>query len=331
MALTRRVIVIGAGSIGRRHARLLSERPDVAVELCDSDPAALHRAIGELRQPPAQTHADWRAAIASRPAAVLIATPHQCHAEQAVTALDAGMAVLCEKPMADSVPAARRMVAASQRNRLVLSIGFHLHFVPGLQRMKALIATGRLGAIGHFHAHVGTYITLVNSASRFQANLEGALLMDYAHQPDLLQWWLGRRPARVSVVATKSGNLELTSNPNVVALTLLYDDAPTIGTVHLNYLQMPEQCHFLVIGDRAWANFNFVTGRLQIGDRKTNRLETETFTWQRDDAYRAEHQAFFDAIDGRREPESPATEAIAATEIIAAALESWQTGQITPI
>ena len=263
--------------------------------------------------------------------AILIATPHQLHAEQAVAALEAGIHVLCEKPMADSVPAAHRMVAASQHNRAVLSIGFHLHFVPGLQRVKSLIADGRLGSIGHIHAHVGSHITLVNSASRFQATLEGALLMDYAYQPDLLHWWLGRRPARVFAAATKSGRMELTSNPNVVAMTLLYEDAPTLGTVHLNYLQMPEQSHFLVMGDRGWASFDFSTGILQVGDRASNRIDTENFTWQRDTAYRAEHQAFFDAIDGRREPESPATEAIAATEVIEAALQSWRTGQIVSL
>jgi predicted dehydrogenase len=331
MALTRRVVVIGAGSIGRRHARLLSERPDVALEICDTDPAGMQRAISELRQPPAKTYTDWRAAIAAKPDVVLIATPHQFHAEQSVAALDAGIHVLCEKPMADSVAAARRMVEAGQRNQRVLSIGFHMHFVPGLQRVRALIAEGRLGAIGHIHAHVGTYVTLVNSASRFQANLPGALLMDYAHQPDLFQWWLGRRPARVFVAGTQSGNLELTSNPNVVAMTMLYDDAPTLGTIHLNYLQMPEQCFFSVMGDRAWAHFNFITGQLQLGDRETKQLETETFTWQRDDIYRAEHQAFFEALAGQREVESPATEAIIATEIIESGLQSWRTGQIVSL
>ena len=139
-------------------------------------------------------------ALRTRPEMVVIATPHDLHCAQTVQALEQGIHVLCEKPMSDRLEDARTMLAAGERARqrsgAVLSVGFMLHFHPLLARLKQLVEDGTLGTVLQVHYSVGSYITLVNSRSRYQAALEGALLLDYAHQPDFIHWLLGEKPRR---------------------------------------------------------------------------------------------------------------------------------------
>ena len=323
MAVKPRIVVVGLGSIGRRHARLLAHRGDVEVEWCESDAAVLAAAQADLGAP-ARIHGTFEAMIATAPAMILIATPPAAHEAQTVAALRAGAHVFCEKPMADTLAAAARMRRVAATAGRVLTFGFQLHFNPGLRRLRALATGGGLGELVHFHCRVGSYITLVNSRSRHQGRLEGALLMDYTHQPDLLYWFLREAPTGVFASGGQAGRLELSSRPNFIALSCDYA-RPLLATIHLNYVQMPERHEYEIVGDEGWALFDFNTGRLRLGRRASSSEGDEGFPAERDPMYAEEHAAFLDAVAGRRAPESPPDEAIVSMQIIEAALASWRT------
>jgi predicted dehydrogenase len=316
------------GSIGRRHARLLKERADLSVELCEPSAAMLQLAYDEVGQLP--TYRSFDEALATRPYMLVIATPHQFHAEQTVRALGQNIHVLCEKPMSDNLADARRMQAAAEQSKAVLNIGFMMHFHPGMQRMRELIQSGTLGQILQVQYKVGSYLTLVNSRSRYQATMEGALLMDYAHQPDLLYWLLGLKPAGVYAVARQAGNLEFSSNPNL--LVAIFDYAsPLLVSLDLNYAQMPQRQELEIIGDEAWASYDVQTGSFRIGRRKENVEVEEKVPVVHDQLYRDEHQSFIEATEGQHPPSSPASGAIVSMEIIDAALRSWKSGSRTTL
>jgi predicted dehydrogenase len=320
-----RIVVVGLGSIGRRHARLLAKRGDLAVEWCESSDLALQLARKEMGDP-TRVHASFDGMLETKPEMVVIATPHAAHSDQTIAALEAGIHVLCEKPMADTLANAERMGAAAEKASGVLTIGFHLHFHPGLRRLKALIQEGELGSVHHAHCHVGSYITLINSKSRYQRTLTGALLLDYAHQPDILVWLLGQSPVGVYATGGQGGALEFQSNPNFIAMDCDYA-GPLISTIHANYLQMPERHEYEIVGDRGWAVFDLAQGRLRIGRQSDSSERLEMISTERDPLYRAEHTAFLEAIAGRSEPESPSRSAMISMRIIAGALKSLSSRQ----
>jgi predicted dehydrogenase len=324
MAMKQRVVVVGTGSIGRRHARLLAERPDVQVELCDPSPEMLalaHQEVGPLA-----SYTTYNEALESAPGVMVIATPPEWHCEQTVRALERGIHVLCEKPVSGELAAARQMQQAAKAATSVLSIGFNLHFHPALLRLKELVDSGTLGTPLQVTYRLGSYITLVNSRSRYQANLRGALLLDYAHQPDMICWLLGARPRGVYMAAAQGGSLDLTSNPNFLSIVCDYD-RPLLTAIHLNYVQMPQQSDCLVTGDRGWALLDIERGMLRIGSQPSGQETSETIHSERDNMYRAEHQRFLDAVAGRCGPSSPIDEAIVSMEIIDAGMRSWDTQQ----
>ncbi|MBN2133127.1 MAG: Gfo/Idh/MocA family oxidoreductase [Sedimentisphaerales bacterium] len=319
----RRIVVVGCGSIGQRHARLLAQRPDLQVELCEPNPDCLAEAVTATGASESKSHRDFDEMLRTQPDMAVIATPHSLHAEQAIASLQAGVHVLCEKPMSDNLADADRMAEAAACGRRVLDFGFTLHFHPGLHRLKELITAGELGAVLHVHCRIGTYITLVCSRSRHQADLEGALLFDYVHQPDVFYWLLGVEPAGVYMSALYGGELPLRSNPNVVDLALDYD-VPLRGSIHFNYIQMPQRHQYEVVGDQAWAILDMETNCLRIGRRGENAETSERIEVERDRLFEAEHQAFLDAVDGKRQPESPAASAIVSMRVVDAALRSWK-------
>ncbi|MDH3711877.1 MAG: Gfo/Idh/MocA family oxidoreductase [Cyclobacteriaceae bacterium] len=324
MALKQRLVVVGTGSIGRRHARLLAKRKDITVELCDSNPQSIDEALketGMLRQ-----HQSFDLMLESKPDIVLIASPHHYHTEQTLRSLQAGAHVLCEKPMSDRLDTANEVLLTAKRYDRVLVYGFSNHFHPGVLKIKEKLESGQLGEVLYIHFHVGTYGTLMNSRSRYQANTEAALLMDYVHQPDLLYWLLGEIPKGVYAAGSLGGKLELMSNPNSMTMILDYQ-GPLTASIHLNYLQYPDRSHYELLGDQGWIFYDLNANIIYFGDRNKATVDQEEINFDRDSIYEAEHQAFFDTISEKRSAESSAEDAFQSMMVVEAAIQSWKTKQ----
>ena len=319
-----RIVVVGCGSIGRRHARVLLRRKELSVELCEKQPEHLERALQEVGDIP--THSSFQDMLNTQPEMVVIATPHALHAEQSIQSLQVGCHVLCEKPMSHSLVEAERMLHAVKQSKRIFSVGFTYHFNPVMRQLKEMIQVGEFGQILSIHFHVGTYVTLVNSVSRHQANVQGAIAMDYAHQPDLFHWFFSKRPKGIYVTGVQGGELELSSNPNVMDIVCDYEDK-FLTSIHLNFLQHPARSACEIIGDLKWLHFDLNSETIRLGDSSDGTESTEEYPFERDEMYRLEHQAFFDAAKGERKAESPSSEAIVSMEIIDAGLRSWREKQ----
>lgn len=323
MALKERVVIVGLGSIGIRHARLLSERPDVSVEYCDEVSSSLDRATSALGE--RRSHRSFDDMLTTLPDHVLIASPHNLHVAQAKAALSIGANVLCEKPVSDYEADVASLATIADTARGVLTFGFHLHFHPAIRRIRELATSGRLGALAHFSAHVGSHITLVNSASRYQAEMRGSLLLDYTHQADLAFLLLGQRPSGVYAIGLDVPGQEFASSPNVVSMICDYP-GPIGSMVHLNYLQDPDRDDCELVGTAGWAKYDWKEGLLRWGVSGLPEV-SETIRSDRDDVYRAEHQAFLDAARGIANPESPLRSAVVSLEVAHAALKSIDSGK----
>ncbi len=125
-----RVAVVGVGHLGRHHARVLAELPDVTLAgIVDSDAT---RAAEIAQATHAPVVADARDLI-GRVDAVSVAVPTEAHAEVAIPLLDAGIHVLVEKPMSRSLAEADAMLAAAARTGATLAVGHIEHFNPAVQ------------------------------------------------------------------------------------------------------------------------------------------------------------------------------------------------------
>ncbi|MEM7453160.1 MAG: Gfo/Idh/MocA family oxidoreductase [Planctomycetota bacterium] len=115
-----KIAVIGAGHLGRIHARLLAQIPEIDLVAVAEPSEAAQQLIKE--QSDVELIGDYRELIGRIDAAV-IATPTRTHYDIASNLLESGIHVLCEKPLTDSVSDAKLLVAAARRNGVVVAVG----------------------------------------------------------------------------------------------------------------------------------------------------------------------------------------------------------------
>ena len=153
-----RVGIVGLGFMGRMHYRCWSALPDAKVTaICEANPKVL-AAAGEPSKGNVEgaadhidlsglgVHSDLGELLASRSVdALSITLPTFLHADMTVKALEAGVHVLCEKPMALSVAECDRMVAAARSSGRVLQIGHCIRFWPEYVVTRQLIQGGAYG------------------------------------------------------------------------------------------------------------------------------------------------------------------------------------------
>lgn len=199
--------VIGLGWAGQQHmaayhaaegvqlVALAGMEADVLQELGDGYAVATDR-----------RHSDWRQLIAAGELDVVsIATPTTLHAPMAVAALDAGVHVLSEKPMAENGTVARTMVEAADRNDRVLDVSFNHRRRGDVQALKKIVDAGLLGDI--YYAKAGWLrregIPGLGSWFTRRAAAGGGPLMDIGvHMLDMALHLLGEPAVSTATAAT---------------------------------------------------------------------------------------------------------------------------------
>jgi predicted dehydrogenase len=189
---TLRVGVIGLGFFGARHARVYHQHAAAeVVAVCDSDPARRTDVAALVGATPYENVADLLARDDID--AVSICLPDRLHEAAAIAAADAGKAILLEKPFAHTADAARRIVAAVERNGVRLMIGHILRFDTRYVQVFHAADPAVLGAPIHLRAkRNGT-----RSTARRLGSASSILFYMGVHDVDAMQWIGRSRIARV--------------------------------------------------------------------------------------------------------------------------------------
>ncbi len=156
------VALIGYAFMGRAHSNAYRQvgpsmsprlRPRMRV-LCGRDRAKVKEAADRLGWE--ETATDWREVVGRKDIALVdVSTPGDSHAEIAIAAARAGKAVLCEKPLANTVRQAETMLAAAQKAGVVHMVCHNYRRAPAVWLARQMIEAGELGEIYHYR---GTYL-----------------------------------------------------------------------------------------------------------------------------------------------------------------------------
>jgi myo-inositol 2-dehydrogenase / D-chiro-inositol 1-dehydrogenase len=188
-----RIGLIGCGWIAETHLANLSALGEQVVSVCDPDPQRRAWAAGLTG---AEAFADWHSLLERGEAeAVLVCTPPRLHREVTVAALERGLPVYLEKPVARDLDDARVIVVAAERTGVVCAIGYQWRAITWVPQVRDLFADRSLGllAVRMFGSTAG------RAWFTDQAAGGGQVLERASHGIDLVQAIAG--PA-VSVSAT---------------------------------------------------------------------------------------------------------------------------------
>ena len=139
------IAVAGAGLIGRIHTALIQASGECALSaIIDPAPAA----VGIARDAGVPLYSALTQLFASqRPDGVILATPNRLHVAQALECIAAGVAVLVEKPVADSVDEGLRLCEAAEQAGARILVGHHRLHSPLLATARAIVESGKLGRL----------------------------------------------------------------------------------------------------------------------------------------------------------------------------------------
>ncbi|MEP7327486.1 MAG: Gfo/Idh/MocA family oxidoreductase [Gemmatimonadota bacterium] len=188
-----RFAVIGAGTIGQLRAQSIKANPGTELlGVADPTVAQAERAVAGSG---AKALSDWRAAL-SLPGvqAVMVSSPIQFHEEAVLAALHAGLHVLCEKPMSNTVESCRRMLDAARASGRTLATGFNHRYYPAMKFLKQAIDDGQIGAVDHvriFGGHDGLHNFRADWQYKAPVSGGGAMMDVGIHMTDLARFVLG--------------------------------------------------------------------------------------------------------------------------------------------
>lgn len=197
--------VVGMGFIGQVHAKgyQATEGATLAA-VCDTDETKLKPAskaagdIAGLDKPldleGVQLYTDFdRMVSEAKLDAVSIALPTPMHAEFTIKALDAGLGVLCEKPMAQNAGQCEEMIAAADRTGKILQVAHCIRFWPQYAKTKEIIDSGEYGKVkAATFRRVGALPKWSHNSWLLDCAQSGGALMDlHIHDSDYVQYVFG--------------------------------------------------------------------------------------------------------------------------------------------
>lgn len=199
MADKLQLIQAGVGGMGRTWWKnAVAHSPDFEVAaLVDIADEPLREAGDALGVPEFRRYKDLATALGeTRADALLTVTPPLIHSVHARLAFDHGLHVLTEKPIADTLDNAQKMVAWARAADRQLVVAQNYRFSPGARKLRDLVRDAPLGALGH--GHLDFYIP-GDFAKTFRGTMQFPLLVDMAiHHLDLVRAVAGRNITQVT-------------------------------------------------------------------------------------------------------------------------------------
>jgi predicted dehydrogenase len=187
-----RLLVVGCGGIAHAYLDALQRTDAFAVVACaDPDPARAQAAASRMGAEPADCAVAWRKNGGEADAA-LVLTPPDTHADLSVELLSLSLHVLCEKPLARSLPEAERMLHAARAHGRILTMGSKFRYTKDVARCKELLAAGLIGRVALFE---NVFCSRVDMTRRWNSDPKiaggGVLIDNGCHSVDIARHLLG--------------------------------------------------------------------------------------------------------------------------------------------
>ena len=322
-------LVVGCGSIGKRHIRNLLNLNAGEIVAFDVRQDRLEEVRSEFD---VATCDDFAQGIEGRVDAVLVCTPTALHLRYAHFAVEHGLPVFVEKPLSDSMEGVDRFLGEVADNGLVALIGCNFRFHLGLMLVKQMLDEGKIGRPICIRAEFGQYLPDWHpwedyrqgySASK---SLGGGIILDSVHEIDYVTWMLGN-VIEVCCFAGKLSDLEIETE-DVAELLLRFDDG-ALGEIHVDYVQRAYNRSCKIVGDEGTLLWSYQDNTVSFYTASAERWQV--FEWpgsyDANEMYLREMEHFLACLTGAEQPQLDAVGAKRVLELALAAKESAQCGR----
>lgn len=337
-----KVGVIGCGSIAQyRHLPEYEANPYVQiVAVCDSNKK---RAKEVANKYGVNMYTDYNELINCEELdAVSVCTPNDLHASISIVALQSGIHVLCEKPMATSKKDAKMMIEAAEKSGKKLMIGHNQRFVTSHQKTKQLIENGEIGKIYSFRTafgHSGPENWSVDGKESWFFKKDEAFLGAMGdlgvHKADLIRYILNEEITEVGAFVETSA--KTFSNVDDCAVCMLKSESGIIGTLAASWSYVSKEDNSTIIyGEKATLRLEddpTYSLILQYKNGEVVKYELDKIQSNAAVGQSNSHviEQFVESILSDKEPLINGVEGMKSLEVILAAIQSSEAKQIVTI
>jgi predicted dehydrogenase len=328
-----RILIVGAGSIGSRHARILRELyPDMEIAIlrhrsCD-DAQSKSLGVGHC-------FTSIEDALGFAPDAAVVANPSPMHLSVAMPLAMAGVHLLIEKPIASSADGVGQLIELCDEQDIRLMTGYNLRFLTTLSTFRTMLLQGRVGEIYSVYAEVGQYLPGwrpdidYRETVSAQKRLGGGVLLELSHEIDYLLWMFSR-PRWVDASLSQQGEFEIDVE-DTAQLQLGFErdgGEELVARLDMDFVRKDTTRRCTVTGEIGALRWDGVAGRVEY-------LQTEGDQWEellldqpeRDFSYQQELKHFISCVEAGSDPSINGRDGEDVLTVVDAARVSSDTGK----
>jgi len=320
-----KVAVVGYGNMGMRHidSLLAIGVREIAIVRRDSSQAVADRHQGFSVFDSLESGIEWGAS------AVVIANVTAAHAFSLKTAMQRGLPVLVEKPVAGDLDSLSDISDTARSSTSEVLVGYDLRFCGALDQLRSLIDSGILGKIAFANLDAGGYLPSWRPDLDYRelysssGSLGGGVTLDLVHEMDSMLALFGR-PDSVTATVGQKGKLDIDVE-DVAQLTFDYESGPIVG-IRLDYLRRPFTRSYTLVGSDATVVWNEQAGEIVVYEDDS---DDGRVVWGDPvpNAFVAEMRHFLDVVEGRSKPLVSLEEGIASARLALMARQSSDQGR----
>ena len=308
-----KALVIGYGSIGRRHVANLC-----AVETIKNVIIYSRHITGREGQKHEKIEFADSIGRVQADFAVVCNETHN-HLPVAMELASRGMPLFIEKPLSDSLDGTSSLHAIVKKQSLPLFIGYNLRFLGAINFVKEQVAGGIIGKPYFASINAGQYLPAWRPGNDYRAcysarkSLGGGVALDLSHEIDYMRYIFGE-PYNWTLVKTKVSDLEIDCEDLFEGIYTY--PAGFTCSVHLDYLQQQKQRSLRVVGSSGAICCNLVKKTISIDTGKNQRLITDEKLFDIDNTYKDEMDHFINIVSAHKNPCITIDDGIKALQLI---------------
>lgn len=321
-----KALIVGLGSIGRRHL------DNLRALVPDAEVTVWRRQGSEAPDPAIRVVRTLEEALAARPDFAIVASPASRHISDGLALAAAGVHLFMEKPIAHEVEGVAALIALCRQLGLTLMVGYHLRFSPAMGLLRDAVRSGRIGQILGVQAIVGQYLPDWRPGGDYRqgvsarADLGGGVLLELSHEFDYLRWVMGEVEG-LCALAVKASALD--TDVEDTADVLLRFAGGVTGCVHLDMVQRPAIRNCRLVGSEGVLTWDGLTHQVRLYSVSLGEWTDlhPANAFERNEMFRSELKHFLACVADGSKPRVTGEDGLRALEIALAVKASSRQGR----
>ena len=267
------ILIIGFGSIGRRHLENLLQLKNVKLIVFTK-----RTDLSQFEEQGVKISNSLTECLRENPEIGFITNETSLHIPIAIKLAKNGMDLFIEKPLSNSSRDVKKLYSIVRKKKLITQMGCNLRFHPCIKKIKKLIDQGKIGRVISAQANSNSYLPDYHRWEDYRKSyasrkeLGGGVTLTLIHEIDYLYWFF-QEVENVISISGKMSDLDVTAEDYTASLLRFKNKV--VGELHLDYFQKPDFRSCKIRGTKGEIYWDSVNNSVNVYNIKKNKWETK--------------------------------------------------------